>query len=113
MELTNIGMLRQHIYLRELNSSLEETSEFCDLGLVTSNKLSWNAHLDKISSKASKILGLIRRTCKGLKDVNTLRRLYCAFVRSQLEYSEDISDVTSTVTQYLWLAKSDQNKRND
>ena len=27
-------------------------------------------------------------------------------------YSEDIS-VTSTVTQYLWLTKSDQNKRND
>ena len=25
-------------------------------------------------------------------------------------YSEDISDVTSTVTQYLCLAKSDQNK---
>ena len=26
--------------------------------------------------------------------------------------SEDISDVTNTITQYLWLAKSDQNKRN-
>ena len=28
-------------------------------------------------------------------------------------YSEDIGDVTSTVTQYLGLAKSDQNKRSD
>ena len=27
--------------------------------------------------------------------------------------SEEISDVTSTVMQYLWLAKSDRNKRND
>ena len=27
--------------------------------------------------------------------------------------SEDISDVTSTVTQYSWLAKSNKNKRND
>ena len=27
-------------------------------------------------------------------------------------YSVDISDVTSTVTQYLWLAKSDQNKNS-
>ena len=25
-------------------------------------------------------------------------------------YSEDISDVTSTVTQYSWLAKSDKTK---
>ena len=27
--------------------------------------------------------------------------------------SEDISDVTSTVTQYSWLAKIDKNKRNE
>ena len=27
--------------------------------------------------------------------------------------SEDITDVTTTVTQYSWLAKSDKNKRND
>ena len=66
--------------------SLEETYEFCDLGLVTGNKLSWNAHVDKICSKANKILGLVKRTCKGLKDVNTLRTLYCALVRFQLEY---------------------------
>ena len=33
--------------------------------------------------------------------------------RLLLLYSEDISDVTSTVTQYSWLAKSDKNKRND
>lgn len=32
------------------------------------------------------ILCLIKRTCRGLKDVNTLRTLYCALVRSQLEY---------------------------
>jgi len=52
--------------------SLEETYEFCDLGLVTSNKLTSNPHVDKICSKANKILGL--------------RTLYCALVRSQLEY---------------------------
>ena len=38
------------------NNSLEETSEFCDLGLVTTSMLSWNAHVEKISSKANKIL---------------------------------------------------------
>lgn len=85
MRITKKSMpFRSDLKLNE--SSLEETSEFCDLGLVTSNKLSWNAHVDKISSKANKILGLIKRTCKGMKDVNTLRRLYCALVRSQLEY---------------------------
>ena len=38
--------------------------------------------MDKICSKANKILGLIKRTCKALKGVNTLRTLYCALVRS-------------------------------
>ena len=38
------------------------------------------------NAKANKILGLIKRTCKGLKDVNTLKTLYCALVRSKLEY---------------------------
>ena len=36
-----------HSDLKLDESSLEETSELCDLGLVTSNKLSWNAHVDK------------------------------------------------------------------
>ena len=63
----------------------EETSEFYDLGLVTSNKLSWNAHVYKMSSEANEILSLIKRTCKGLKDVDILRPLHCASVRSQLE----------------------------
>ena len=47
------------------NSTLELTSEFCDLGLVTNCNLSWNNRIHKITSKANKILGLIIRTCKG------------------------------------------------
>ena len=35
------------------NKVLGKTSEFCDLGLITRNKLSWNSHMDKIFSKAN------------------------------------------------------------
>ena len=49
--------LNSHLELN--NNILEETTEFCDLGLVSSNKLSWNAHVDKISSKANKLVGLM------------------------------------------------------
>ena len=42
--------------------------------------------MDKISSQAKKILDLIKRTCRGLNDVTTLRALYSTLVRSQLEY---------------------------
>ena len=72
--------LLSDLYLN--NSTLQSTSDFCDLGLVTNCNLSWNNHIDKIASKANRILGLIKRTCRGLKDVPTLRTLYLALVRS-------------------------------
>ena len=68
------------------NNILELTSEFGDLGLVIVCNLSWSTHIDKISNKDNKILGLIKRICKGFQDVCTLRTLYLALVRSQLEY---------------------------
>ena len=67
-------------------TTLEVTTEFSSLGLLTNHKLSWNSHIDKISSKANKVLGLIKSNCREFRDVLTLRTLYCALVRSQLEY---------------------------
>ena len=64
---------------------MELTSELRNLGLVTVCDLSWSTHIDKISNKDNKILGLIKRICKGFQDVCTLRTLYLALVRSQLE----------------------------
>ena len=72
-------------------TTLEVTAEFSDLGLLTNHKLSWNSHIDKISSKANKVLGLIKRNCREFRDVSTLRTLYCALVRSQLEYGSVVS----------------------
>ena len=67
-----------------LNGSvLEEVYEFRDLGLLTNHHLSWNYHVDAITSKANRILGLIGRTCRGWKDTENL---YCTLVRSQVEY---------------------------
>ena len=70
-----------------LNGSvLEDVYEFCDLGLLTNHHLSWNSHVDAITNKANRILGLPRRTCRGWKDTETLKVLYCTLVRSQVEY---------------------------
>jgi len=70
-----------------LNESLiEEVYEFRDLGLLTNHHLSWNAHVDAITNKGNRILGLIRRTCLGSKDIETPKVLYCTLVRSQVEY---------------------------
>ena len=64
---------------------MELTSELRNLGLVTVCDLSWSTHIDKISNKDNEIIGLIKRICKGFQDVCTLRTLYLAPVRSQLE----------------------------
>ena len=56
-------------------TTLEVTAEVSDLGLLTNHKLSWNSHIDKISSKANKVLGLIKRNCRDLRDDSTLRTL--------------------------------------
>ena len=70
-----------------LNGSvLEEVYEIRDLGLLTNHHLSWNSQVDAITNKASRILDLLRRTCRGWKDTETLKVLYCTLVRSQVEY---------------------------
>ena len=60
---------------------LEEVKEFKDLGILTDCSVSWNSHTDMITAKANRMLGLIKRTCKDLKDTATLKTLYCSLDR--------------------------------
>ena len=52
-------------------TTLEVTAEFSDLGLLTNHKLSWNSHIDNISSKANKVLCLIKRNCREFRELCT------------------------------------------
>ena len=56
---------------------LAATSEFSDVDLVTDSKLYWNSHIDKVTSKANKVLGFLKRNCRDLRDISTLRTLFC------------------------------------
>ena len=49
-----------------------------DLGLFTASNLSWNQHVDKITAKANRVLGLVKRTCRDLKDIDIMKTLYCS-----------------------------------
>ena len=51
-----------------------------DLGLITNSDLSWNAHIDTITAKSKRTLGLVKRTCMELKDISTLRTIYCSLL---------------------------------
>ena len=70
------------------NSVLEEVNEYRDeyRDLYTDQHLRWNSHIDKVVAKANRMLGLIKRSCRDFEDRKTLKTLYCALVRSNLEY---------------------------
>ena len=55
-----------------------------DLGVLVSHDLSWNNHVDLISSKAQRMLNLLYRTCRDITDNSTKKLLNIAWVRSQL-----------------------------
>ena len=66
---------------------MESVDVYKDLGLLTASNLSWNQHVDKITAKANRVLGLVKRTCRDLKDIDIMNTLYCSLVRPLLEYS--------------------------
>ena len=65
--------------LRLDGTPLEAATEISDLGLLTDYKLSYN------SRKTNVVLGLHRRNCRDLRDISTLRTLYYALVRPEVE----------------------------
>ena len=58
-----------------------------DLGVLVSHDLSWNNHVDLISSKAHRMLNLLCRTCRDITYISRKKLLYIAWVRSRLEYA--------------------------
>ena len=61
------------------------------LGLELTQNLSWNSHVDKITSTANRTLGFIRRNLK-YAPLPAKELAYKSFVRPQLEYCCSIWD---------------------
>lgn len=58
-----------------------------DLGVMFDSKLTFSNHIDLITSKAYKSLGFVLRSCKAFKNIEALKSVYFAYVRSVLEYA--------------------------
>lgn len=72
------------------NTSIPRTSCVKDLGVVLDSKMSFSDHITHIVSKASKTLGFIFRIAKNFHNISCLKALYCALVRSTLEYCSTV-----------------------
>ena len=68
---------------------LEESDVEKDLGVHIDNDLSFNHHIAQASSKANRILGVIRRSFKFLTS-ETFLLLYKGLVRPLLEYGHSV-----------------------
>ena len=74
---------------------LEETEVEKDLGVYVDNKLSFHQHVNTAVNKATRILGVIKRTFTS-RSKNIVKRLYTTLVRPTLEYGN-----APRTTQYI------------
>lgn len=68
-------------------TTLEKPDSIKDLGIVFDTKLSFSLHYEYITTSALKSLGFILRSCKDFNNLECLKVLYYAYVRSRLEYA--------------------------
>lgn len=61
-----------------------------DLGVLMDSKLNFGCHVQRIISSARKSSGIIYWTTKHFRNPSTYTVLYCALVRSRLEYCSEV-----------------------
>ncbi|CAB3990815.1 Hypothetical predicted protein, partial [Paramuricea clavata] len=72
------------------SSSLLRVRKEKDLGIIVTDNLLWNSHIQMITAKANKMLGLLKRTCPLLTETKIRRSLYLSLVQSKLCYGTEI-----------------------
>ena len=106
----NFNLKRKNVIdfiYRIYNEVLPCVNEITDLGVVFTTNLSFKTHINHTVSKCLKTLGYIKRITKPFSDPKLLISLYCAFIRSRIEYC---SVVWSPSTQVL-IDKCEQVQR--
>jgi hypothetical protein len=79
--------------------------------ITTTSKLSWDIHANTIVAKANKILGVLRRTCTKLMDMEARRTLYLSLVKSQLCYATEVWSPVITAFRFQDVLKKCKEER--
>lgn len=69
------------------NSFFNRVNQLMDLGVLLNQKMDFNPHTAFTCSKAASVLGLVKRFARNFNDISVAKVLYCALVRSRLEYA--------------------------
>lgn len=79
------------VYGYEINGcSLSRPNEVTDLGVTFNSNLSFVSHIDRVIARATASLGFVIRCSRDFHNPFTYKSLYCALVRSVLEYASVI-----------------------
>ena len=71
------------------SKTISKVVKIKDLGIILSSNLNWDYHYKKITGRAYKFLGLLRRTFTT-DSILAKKRLYISIVRSQLLYCSQV-----------------------
>ena len=89
-----------------------------DLGIHFDGELSFSEHISNTIINCNKTMGFIFRNCKDFNNINTIKILFLALVRSKLDYTgivwhpiynkskNDIENIQRRFLKYLWLKKT-------
>jgi hypothetical protein len=66
--------------------SISRPESIKDLGVVFDSKLSFNLHINYIVSRSMSMLGFLKRFGREFSDPYILKTIFCAFIRSVLEF---------------------------
>jgi len=68
------------------NCSVTRATSIRDSGIIIDSNLSFTTHINTITKKSFKMLGFINRNTVNFKNINALKILFFALVRSHLEF---------------------------
>lgn len=71
---------------------MQQVSNYKYLGVVLTDDLSWSLHIDNISCKARRLVGLLYRKFYRWVSSSALLRLYTSLIRPHLEYAAPVWD---------------------
>lgn len=69
---------------------LQKVFEIKDLGVTFVENMCFTKHIEQCVARANSMLGFIKRWTRDIYDLEIIKILYYAYVRSQLEYAVNV-----------------------